>query len=141
MGRLGARTHPDVPGVVHVDGHGGGVDALDAADGDALGLVLVLVTGLPEGLGGAVREASDHGRTAGRLDIHHAGQVLQAGHHAQVLPHKHAHTSSVHSSYRANRLYTLYTPVGIHECLVPCANRERDNISDCSDTNNNVSKP
>lgn len=47
-------THPDVAGVVHVHGDVGGVDALDAADGDALGLVFVLISRLPKGLGGAV---------------------------------------------------------------------------------------
>lgn len=77
--------YPDVSGVVHVNRHDGGVEALHAADGDALGFVLVLVSGFPEGLRGAVREAADHGGPTGRLDVHHAGQVLQTGHQAEVL--------------------------------------------------------
>lgn len=68
-----------------MNGHIGGVDALHAADGDALCLVLVLVSGFPEGLRGAVGQAADHGGTTGRLDVHHAGQVLQTGHQAEIL--------------------------------------------------------
>ena len=68
-----------------MDRHVGGVDAFDTADGDALGLVLVFVSGLPEGLGGAVCQAANHGRATGCLDVHHAGQILQTRHQTEVL--------------------------------------------------------
>ena len=77
--------YPNVPGVVHMNRHVGGVDAFHTADGDALGFVLVLVSRFPEGLCGAVCQAADHGRTTGCLDVHHTGQILQTGHQAEIL--------------------------------------------------------
>ena len=94
--------HPDVSGVVHVDRHVGGIDAFHAADGDALGLVLVLVSGLPEGLGGAVCQAADHGWTARRLDVRHAGQVLQTEYQAH---HQFTHTDT-HTERTGKTLYS-----------------------------------
>lgn len=74
-----------------MDRYVGRVNAFHTADGDALSFVLVLVSGLPEGLSGPVRQTADHGGTAGRLHVHHAGQVLQTGHQTQVLQ---LHTNS-----------------------------------------------
>lgn len=77
--------YPDVSGVVNVNGHLGGVDALHAADGDVLGFVLVLISRFPEGLCGSVCQAADHGGATGRLNVHHAGQILQTCHQAEIL--------------------------------------------------------
>lgn len=80
--------HPNVSRVVHMDRHIGSVDSFHTADGDALCLILVLISRLPEGLSGAVCQATDHGRTTGCLDVHYIGQVLQTGHQAEILsPH------------------------------------------------------
>lgn len=68
-----------------MNGHIGSINALHTADGDALSFVFVLISRFPEGLGGAVRQAANHGRTTGRLDVYYTGQVLQTGHQAQVL--------------------------------------------------------
>lgn len=68
-----------------MNSHIGGVNALHAANGDALSFVLVLISGFPEGLCGAVCQTANHGRTTGRLDVYYAGQILQTSHQAEVL--------------------------------------------------------
>lgn len=86
--------------------HVGRIDALHAADGDAFGLVLVLVARFPEGLGGAVREATDHRWPAGGLDVHHAGEVLQTGDHTELLEAK-AVGGAVRKAYLLNQSFTV----------------------------------
>lgn len=54
----------------------GGVYSLHAAESYTFGLVFVLISRLPEGLGGAISKAADHGGATGRLDVNYTGQVL-----------------------------------------------------------------
>lgn len=61
------------------------INALHTAYGDALGFVLILIPRLPECLRGAICKTADHGRPAGCSDVHYTGQVLQTGHHTQIL--------------------------------------------------------
>lgn len=78
-------SYPKVSGVVHMNRHIRSINAFHTAYGDALGFVLVLISRFPECLCGAICKTADHGRPAGCPDVYYTGQVLQTGHHTQIL--------------------------------------------------------
>lgn len=78
-------SYPKVSGVVYMNRHVGSINAFHTADRDALGFVLVLISRFPERLCRTICKTADHGRPAGCPDVHYTGQVLQTGHHTQIL--------------------------------------------------------
>ncbi len=61
------------------------VDAFDTADSDGLCFVLIFISRLPERLSGAISQAANHGWSAGRFNVYHAGQIFQTGQHTKFL--------------------------------------------------------
>lgn len=80
-----AYTHSQIPTVIDVDVNHPGKQMRPANDRDGFGLVPVLVTRLPERLGGVVGETADHGLPARRLDLDAGRQVPERLDGAQKL--------------------------------------------------------
>lgn len=70
---FGVAPYPDISGVVYMDRNFGGIYAFHAAECYAFGLVLVLISRLPEGLRGAISQAANHGGAAGSFNVYYTG--------------------------------------------------------------------